>query len=82
MEETRIAIVAVIVEDFGSAMEVNETLHQFGSLIVGRMGLPYRDRGLHVIALILDGEPDRISALTGKLGKIPHVTVKAAMTKK
>ena len=59
MEETRIAIVAVIVEDFGSAMEVNETLHQFGSLIVGRMGLPYRDRGLHVIALILDGEGER-----------------------
>ena len=57
-------------------------LHNFSSLIVGRLGIPYRERGVSVISVVLDGVPDQISALTGKLGKIKSVTVKAVMSKK
>ena len=78
-EENRIGVAAVIVEDPGSVREVNEVLHNFSSLIVGRLGIPYRERGVSVISVVLDGVPDQISALTGKLGKIKSVTVKAVM---
>ena len=81
-EDNRIGVAAVIVEDPESAREVNEVLHNFSGLIVGRLGIPYRERGVSVISLVLDGAPDQISALTGKLGKIKSVTVKAAMSKK
>ncbi|WP_455599312.1 TM1266 family iron-only hydrogenase system putative regulator [Cloacibacillus sp.] len=81
-EENRIGVAAVIVEDPGSVREVNEVLHNFSSLIVGRLGIPYRERGVSVISVVLDGMPDQISALTGKLGKIKSVTVKAIMSKK
>lgn len=81
-EENRIGVAAVIVEDPGSVREVNEVLHNFSSLIVGRLGIPYRERGVSVISVVLDGVPDQISALTGKLGKIKSVTVKAVMSKK
>lgn len=80
-EENRIGVAAVIVEDPGSVREVNEVLHNFSSLIVGRLGIPYRERGVSVISVVLDGVPDQISALTGKLGKIKSVTVKAVMSK-
>ena len=81
-DENRIGVAAVIVEDPGSVREVNEVLHNFSSLIVGRLGIPYRERGVSVISVVLDGVPDQISALTGKLGKIKSVTVKAVMSKK
>ncbi|MCD7951510.1 MAG: iron-only hydrogenase system regulator [Synergistaceae bacterium] len=81
-EENRIGVAAVIVEDPGSVREVNEVLHNFSGLIVGRLGIPYRERGVSVISVVLDGVPDQISALTGKLGKIKSVTVKAVMSKK
>ncbi|MCC8179262.1 MAG: iron-only hydrogenase system regulator [Cloacibacillus sp.] len=81
-EENRRGVAAVIVEDPGSVREVNEVLHNFSSLIVGRLGIPYRERGVSVISVVLDGMPDQISALTGKLGKIKSVTVKAVMSKK
>lgn len=81
-EDNRIGVAAVIIEDPDSAREVNETLHKFSRLIVGRLGIPYRERGISVISVVLDGTADEISALTGKLGKIKSVTVKAAMSKK
>ena len=81
-EENRIGVAAVIVEDPGSVREVNEVLHNFSSLIVGRLGIPYSERGVSLISVVLDGVPDQISALTGKLGKIKSVTVKAVMSKK
>ena len=81
MEETRIGVAAVIVEDPGSVKEVNEVLHEHSGLIIGRMGIPYREREISVISLVLDATPDEISALTGKLGKIKAVSVKAVMSK-
>lgn len=82
MSENRIAVVAIIVEDLESARAVNDALHKFNKLIVGRLGIPYRERGVNVISVVLDGTSDDISALTGQLGKIGNVTVKAAMSKK
>ena len=81
MEETRIGVAAVIVEDPGSVKEVNEVLHEHSGIIIGRMGIPYREREISVISLVLDATPDEISALTGKLGKIKAVSVKAVMSK-
>jgi putative iron-only hydrogenase system regulator len=80
--ETRIGVVGVVVEDLESAVKVNVILHEYSHIIVGRMGIPYREKGISVIALIVDGTSDEISAMTGKLGKIHKVSVKSAITKK
>ena len=80
MEETRIGVAAVIVEDPDSVREVNDILHEHSGIIIGRMGIPYRGRGVSVISLVLDATPDELSALPGMLGKINAVSVKAVMS--
>jgi len=80
--EKRIAVVGIIIEDIEKSMEVNEILHEFGNIIVGRIGIPYRDKGISVISIIIDGSVDDISAMTGRIGKLKGVSVKAAITKK
>jgi len=80
--ETRIGVVGIVIEKFQSASFVNEILHEFADIIVGRMGIPYREKGISIISLIVDGTSDEISAMTGKLGKIDGVNVKSALTKK
>jgi len=80
--DKRIGVVGIVIENFDSATKVNEVLHDFADIIVGRMGIPYRDRGVSVISLIVDGTSDELSAMTGKLGKIDGVNVKSALTKK
>lgn len=77
----RIGVIAIIVEKLESASKVNAVLHEYSDIIVGRMGIPYRERGFSVISLIVDGTTDEISAITGKLGKIENVNVKSAVTK-
>jgi putative iron-only hydrogenase system regulator len=79
--KTRIGIVGIVVEDLKCAERVNAVLHEYARLIVGRMGIPYRERGVSVISLIVDGTNDDISALTGKLGRISGATVKSMITK-
>lgn len=80
--EKRIAILGIIVEDMDSAPAVNDLLHQYRDHIVGRMGMPYRERELSVISVVLDADNSIISALTGKLGMIAGVTAKAVYSKK
>lgn len=80
--EKRIGVVGIIIEEFGKATFVNDILHDFGNLIVGRIGVPYKDRGIFVISIIVDGTMDEISAMTGKIGKISNVRVKSAITNK
>jgi putative iron-only hydrogenase system regulator len=77
----RLGVVGIVVEHLSAAEEVNAVLHEFAPLIIGRMGLPYRERGVSIIAVMVDGATDVISALTGRLGRINHVSVKAALTK-
>jgi putative iron-only hydrogenase system regulator len=77
----RIGVVAIVVENINNAYKVNTILHDFSYIIVGRMGIPYREKGISVISIIVDGTTDEISALTGKLGKIEGINVKSALTK-
>lgn len=79
--DKRIAVVGIILNDTDRAEEVNNVLHQYGEIIVGRMGLPYKERGCSVISVIVDADTDKISALTGRLGKISGISVKAAISK-
>ncbi|MFY9198377.1 MAG: TM1266 family iron-only hydrogenase system putative regulator [Acutalibacteraceae bacterium] len=79
--EKRIGIVGIVVEDLASVEKVNDTLHEFASLVIGRMGLPYKEKEVSVISLIVDGTNDEISSLTGKLGRISGVAVKSMVTK-
>ena len=80
--DKRIGVVGIVIENFDNANKVNDVLHDFANIIVGRMGIPYRDKGVSVISLIVDGTTDELSAMTGKLGKIEGVNVKSALTKK
>lgn len=80
--EKRIAVIAIVIDEPDSAQSVNTVLHENSAIIIGRMGLPYRERNISVIALSVDGTPDEISRLTGKLGQIDGVSVKAAISKK
>ncbi|HBG77070.1 iron-only hydrogenase system regulator [Eubacteriales bacterium mix99] len=79
--EKRIGIVGIVVQNLSSADRVNAVLHEHADLIVGRMGIPYRERGVSVISLIVDGTNDEISAMTGKLGRISAVTVKSMISR-
>ena len=80
--DKRVGVVGIVIEEIESVSRVNDTLHNFANIIIGRMGVPYRTRGISVISLIVDGTTDEISSMTGKLGKIEGVNVKSAMTKK
>lgn len=74
--ETRVAVLAVIVNENSSVTALNELLHQYGEYIIGRMGVPYRKRGVNIISVALDAPSDIISALSGKLGRLDGVTAK------
>lgn len=73
---TRLAIVAIIVEDPGVADDVNRLLHEYREWVVGRMGIPCRERGVAVISVVLDAPQPTVSALSGKLGMLPGINVK------
>lgn len=74
--EKRVALIGIIVEDKAAAEQINDILHQYREYMVGRMGVPYRERDLSVISVILDAENDVISAVSGKLGMIEGVRTK------
>ncbi len=77
----RIGVVGMVITNREeTAGQVQEILSEYGSLIVGRMGIPYRERGVGVIALIVDGDTDRLGALTGRLGSLAGVHVRSALT--
>ncbi|MCI8661093.1 MAG: iron-only hydrogenase system regulator [Lachnospiraceae bacterium] len=75
--ETRIAVIGIIVEKMDSVGAVNEILHQYSTYIIGRMGLPYREKQVNIISVVLDAPVDIISAVSGKLGRLPGVSSKA-----
>ena len=76
--QTRVAVMAIIVEKNESVEMLNAVLHAFGDHIIGRMGIPYRTRGINIVSIALDAPQDTISALAGKLGNIDGVSVKTA----
>ena len=75
--ETRIAIIGIIVEDIDSTGAVNDILPDYSMYIIGRMGIPYRDRDINIISIALDAPADIINTLAGKIGKVPGVSAKA-----
>jgi putative iron-only hydrogenase system regulator len=79
--DKRLGVVAIVVESPSAATEINGILHEYARIIVGRMGIPYRERGVSVISLIVDGSRDDISALTGRLGRVPNTSVKTALSR-
>lgn len=79
--DKRIGVVGIVVEDISNASKVNTILHDYANIVVGRMGIPYKDRGISIISIIVDGSMDQISAMTGKLGKLDSISVKTALTK-
>ena len=76
--ETRVAVVGIIVEKNDSAEMINEILHEYGRYIVGRMGIPYRERNICIISVVVDAPQSVISAMTGKIGRVDGVSVKTA----
>ena len=75
--ETRVAIISIIIDDPASVETMNNLLHEYGTYIIGRMGLPYRKRGISIISIALDAPQDVISALSGKIGRLQGVNAKA-----
>ena len=80
-DETRVAVISMIIDDNDSAAQINALLHDCREYIIGRMGIPYREKGLNIINVVLDAPMDAVSALSGKLGRLPGVTAKAVYSK-
>ena len=76
--ETRVAVMSIIVENGEVVEKLNAILHNYGEYIVGRMGIPYRKCKVNIIAIALDAPQNTISALSGKVGSLPGVSVKTA----
>lgn len=79
--ETRVAVISIIIEDPQSVQTVNEILHEYSDFIIGRMGIPYRQRGINIISIAVDAPQEKISALSGKIGRLTGVSAKAAYSK-
>jgi putative iron-only hydrogenase system regulator len=81
--ESRIGVVAIMIENRKAAVpKVNDILSEFGETIIGRIGIPYRERGLNIISIIVEGTTDQLGALSGKLGMVPGVTSKSVLLTK
>lgn len=76
--DTRVAVMSIIVEDVSSAEKINAILHEYGEYIIGRMGLPYRQRKISIISIALDAPQNTISTIAGKIGGLNGVSVKTA----
>ena len=80
--DTRIAVIAIVVENNESTAQMNAVLHEYAPYIIGRMGIPYRQKGISLVSVAVDAPNEIISALTGRLGNISGLTAKAAYSKR
>ena len=78
--ETRVAVMSIIVEKNDSVEKLNSILHEYGEFIIGRMGIPYRQRSINIISIALDAPQNTISAISGKIGKLEGISVKTAFS--
>ena len=76
--ETRVAVMSIIVEDMSSTEKINALLHEYGEYIIGRMGIPYREKKISIISIALDAPQNATAALAGKIGSLQGVSVKTA----
>ena len=80
--ETRIAVMGIIVENADSVEALNALLHNYRAYIIGRMGIPYRDKGISIVSIAVDAPQDMISSLAGRVGKLDGISVKTAYSSK
>lgn len=80
--DTRVAVVSIIVENDSSVAELNAVLHDYGHYIIGRMGVPYRAKGINIISIAIDAPQDVISAMSGKIGKLEGISASTAYSKR
>lgn len=81
MEDFRVAVISVIVEDMEAAPALNEILHEFSEFVIGRMGIPYRQKHVSIITLVVDAPHNTISSLSGKIGMLGGVTSKTVYSR-
>lgn len=74
--ETKIAIIGIIIEDIDSVSALNNLLHEYSEYIIGRMGIPYRQKKINIISIAIDGPQDTINALSGKIGRLKGISSK------
>lgn len=79
--ETRVALIGIIIENPASVEQMNSLLHEFSSYIIGRMGVPYREKGISIISVVIDAPMNKISSLSGKLGMLDGVSTKTIYSK-
>lgn len=80
-QPSRIAVIGIIVEDPQSVEKLNAILHNYSKYILGRMGIPYREKNMSIISIVMDAPANEISALSGKLGMLPNVSTKTLYSK-
>ena len=79
--DTRVAIIGIIVEDSEAVAGLNSLLHEYREFIVGRMGIPYKEKKVNVISVVIDAPQDTIAALSGKIGNIRGISAKTVYSK-
>lgn len=79
--ETRVAVIAIIVDESGEVEALNAVLHDYAKYVIGRMGIPYREKGINIISIAIDAPQEVISAISGKLGRLNGVSARAAYSK-
>ncbi|MBR5809259.1 MAG: iron-only hydrogenase system regulator [Clostridia bacterium] len=79
--ETKVALIGIVVENFDSVTKLNDILHAYGDFIIGRMGIPYKERDVSIISVAVDATEDTISAMAGKIGKLPGISSKTVYAK-
>ena len=79
--ETRVAVISIIVEDTSAVEPLNDMLHNYGQYIIGRLGIPHREKGINIICVVLDAPMDQINALSGSLGRLEGISTKVAYSK-
>ena len=79
--ENRVSVISIIIEDADAAPRVNDLLHENRNYVIGRMGIPYKERGVSIISVVMDAPSDKISSLAGKVGMLPGVNIKTIYAK-
>lgn len=79
--ENRVALIGIVVENFDSVDKLNEILHEYGDFVIGRMGIPYKERSISIISVAVDAPEDTISAISGKIGKLDGISSKTVYAK-
>jgi len=79
--DKRVALIGIVVEQYESAEKLNHILHEYGEYVIGRMGIPYREKNMNIISVAVDAPMDVISTLSGKLGMLPGVSSKTIYAK-